>query len=198
MQNRQADADFYARLLAELESQVAALHFRSDQDALDYARHSSEVVARSLAPYRLNALDRHIEGDVGCYVRLHSRLGDQDCDLTFFRVPLGGFADWDPSEPDNIAGVEDRSLVNLERNKGAVFLGVTELVQAPQGIIPSFVWIEPAEERCDFRWQIATPPAIVDMVVQVEQRVSEREISAGALGIADGILRAASAAAYPA
>jgi hypothetical protein len=58
-----------------------------------------------------------------------------------------------------------------------VFLGVTELVQGPEGVIPSLVWLEPPKYRSDFRRQIPTNvPRTVDVVVEVGQRVGEGKV----------------------
>ena len=181
MQNRQADAAISAALL-DLKAKAAALSFRSHQDALDYAAHSVEHVNCLLAANSVNAVDRYAKGHVSCYARLHSRRSNRQGDLVFFGIPAerrAGRADGVacPSVAGDIAGKESDCPIDLQGNKGAMFLGVTELVQGPEGVIPSFVWIEPAKERRDFRWQIgAGSPSTVDVVVEVTECVCEGEV----------------------
>ena len=73
--------------LLDLKAKASALRFSGEQDALDYAAHSGEVVSRSLASQRINSLDRYVEGDVGCYISLQSRRTGHQGHLVFFRVP---------------------------------------------------------------------------------------------------------------
>jgi hypothetical protein len=63
-----------------------------------------------------------------------------------------------------------------------VFLGVTELVQGPEGVIPSFVCILPPEQRDDFRGAIFADLPAVNVVVESGSVISERKISSFGVG----------------
>jgi hypothetical protein len=66
----------------------------------------------------------------------------------------------------------------LKRDERAVFLGVTELVYGPEGIIPSFVWLEASKERYDFRVKVpANFPISVNIFVKLVKGVREGEVS---------------------
>jgi hypothetical protein len=80
-----------------------------------------------------------------------------------------------------------RSTIDNERHKGAVFLGVTNLVQSPEGIIPSFVWFEPSKQRCDFRWQIcANLPFAINISIECGKTIRERKIGFSGIDFAAG------------
>lgn len=58
-----------------------------------------------------------------------------------------------------------------------MFLGVTELIQGPEGIIASFVWAEIAKERRDFRGEVFADLSFsVDVVVKAGQIIAERKV----------------------
>jgi hypothetical protein len=173
-----SDASVTAALI-NLKSKAAALRFRSQQDALDYAAHSVQDMNRLLASNSLNAIDRYVKGDVGCYLRCHSRRSNMQGDLAFFSIPSTVIsAGTRPAGADCIAGEQCNRPLNPERDKGAMFLGVTEIVNGPKGIVfPSFVWLETAKERRDFRWQILADSArAVDVVVKIDETISERKV----------------------
>jgi len=65
---------------------------------------------------------------------------------------------------------------DVKRHKSAVFLGVTELIQGPEGVIPSFVWVEAPKQRQDFRWQILAA-ATANYRVESGKIVPEGELS---------------------
>ena len=82
-----------------------------------------------------------------------------------------------PSGDDtNIPSVQaDLKAVQVDRNKRGVLLDVTQFVESPEGVIPSFVGVERAKQRPDFRRQVLeTVDAVVDeFYVAAEGKVSE-------------------------
>jgi hypothetical protein len=137
----------------------AALRFSSHQDALDYARHAVEDANHRLASQSLNAVDRYRKGDVGIYINMRSRSSGHQCDLVFFRVPAdarAARADYvgDPLVISDSSAEEGRWISNDERLEGTVFLGVSNLVEGPKGVIPSSVSIETSKNVPDFRGQV--------------------------------------------
>jgi hypothetical protein len=123
----------------------------------------------------LNIADRYIKGEIGCYLRLHSRLCNQECDLVFISVE-GVAANFSPSGTNDVSGVDDPAPIDFERDKGAVFLGITKLVESPQIVIPSFVWLLRAKQRNDFRGAIFADLPSVDIVIELDGIVPERKI----------------------
>ncbi len=141
------------------ELEPPTLRFGSHQDALDYARHAVEDANSRLAAQSLNAVDRYRKGDIGIYIGLRSRKNGHQCDLVFSRVP----ADTKLAGTSNVSGQfsgsdstakERRRICDDKRLQGEVFVGVSDLVNGPEGVIPSFVSLEALKERTDFRGQI--------------------------------------------
>lgn len=198
MPARQAGAAAAAELGNKPDS--AALCFRSHQDALDYDAHCVEDANRRLAAESIDAIDRYRNSDVCCYVRLRrckvATARSEQCDLGFFRVPADTARTHDINNRPVIAGEsrikESFRILDLSRIESAVFLGITELVQSPEAIIPSFVWVERPKQRYYFRRQIVANLPAYNIVIKAGDVVSEREV--GSFGIGPPLARAA---AYP-
>jgi hypothetical protein len=122
-----------------------------------------------------NVADRYIKGEIGCYPRLHSRLGNQECDLVFVSIE-GVLTNGGPAGTDDICGVDNPRFIDFDRKKGAVLLCVTKLVESPQIVIPSFVWLLRAEQRNDFRGTIFADLPSINIVIELDSVVSEREV----------------------
>jgi hypothetical protein len=147
--------------LLNLKPEASALRFSSHQDALDYARHCVENANRRLAAQNLNALDRYIKGEVAAYVSFRSRGSERENHLAFRSIPSKGIVrkeiaisnSANPGE-DNIC-IEGRfDVFDNDGDESKVFVGVSNLVNCPKGIIPSTITLEPFKERADCRWQI--------------------------------------------
>lgn len=165
------------------KSESAALSFSSHQDALDYASHVVEDSNRRSAAFGVDIVKSYRHGWIDCYVQLRSRRSNQQCDLSFFRVPRRPFRPLELKESSAIAGLNGKNeAAKSQRNKFAVFLGVTELIYGPEGVIPSFVRLEPFKERYDCRVKI---PAYFPLAVNIDAKIldifCEREI--GFLGM---------------
>jgi hypothetical protein len=180
------------------KAEPTALCFRSAQDAIDYAHHLTQESNRRFAAIDLDAVNRYVKGDVSLVVRMRTEFGSRECDLVFVRVPIGISAAQATANDtgaaivgklEKVAIPNDRRWLlrnlrdgelcpsDIEGSEGAVLLGVTELVQSPEGIISSFVWLEAPKQRCDFRRQIcANLPFAVDIVVESGRVVSERKV----------------------
>jgi hypothetical protein len=90
----------------------------------------------------VNAFDRYRNGDINIYVGLRSRLSGQQCDLVFSRIP----PDASSARADNIferfgtgnsSGEESIGPRKDKRLEREVFIGVSDLIRGPEGIIPS-------------------------------------------------------------
>jgi hypothetical protein len=99
-------------------------------------------------------------------------------------VLLGANGMTTPTLAHGVASKECQRVANLKRNKSAVFLGVTELVQGPEGVIPSFVWIEPAKQRYDFRGAILADLPAFNIVIEAGKVISERKVSSFGVSLA--------------
>lgn len=170
------------------KSEASALRFGSHQDACDYTSHLVNEANRRLAAQNLDAADRYRKGEVAAYARgRYLRNGDQ-YHLVFLRIPP---ADSSVRVGDASAyhslwkgGVEiGAGLVDREGNERAVFLGISNLVYGPEGVIPSFITLELFKEVLDFRGQILASAGQVVSPFLLGR--TERELGgpqAGALG----------------
>src|SRR5208337_2723917 len=96
----------------------------------------------------------YLKGQVTAYICVRSRFSNHQCHLAFRSVPadVGVVCAYPPIFARDIPVECGNSVADLEGDNAIMFLGVTELVQKPEGIpIPSFVWLETAKQRYDFR-----------------------------------------------
>jgi len=153
----ESDQDETATLVADLKAKAAALRFGSEQDALHYATHLVEGVAGVFSRQNLNAVDNYRKGKVAAYVGI--RIGDDQYHLVFFSVPADcgtNFLEFSGHSGgrSRVVGNCGRDIPDAGANESEVFLGISHLIDGPEGVIPSFVSILPFKERTDFRWQI--------------------------------------------
>ncbi|WGJ14079.1 hypothetical protein QEV83_15685 [Methylocapsa sp. D3K7] len=167
--------------------EAAALCFRTHQDALDFARHGVEDSRRRIAALSLNSLDAYIEGESAIYVGIKIRGNDRQYQFLFVRVPARS---GEPGADDEIVRETGRkfglSLGNVKRNQGAMFLGVTQLVQGPKGVISSFVWLEVDKQRHDFRGDILGDVPSFEIVIEPGKVVCKRESGPFGSGLSAG------------
>jgi hypothetical protein len=168
------DSEGIQRRLIELKAEVTARCLSIDKDAVNYGLHPPEDVTGWSLLDRLNVADSYIDAQIGCYVRLHSRLSNQECDLVLRVVPA--LPSGQPTQPQNIGSVEDAGVVELEGDERGVFLGVTQSVQGPKGIIPSLVWIVAAKQRDDFRRAVFADLPTINVIIESGQIVAERKV----------------------
>ncbi len=124
------------------ESEPAALSFSSHQDALNFGAHSAEYSNRCFAAGDLRLVKRYQETHLELILKLTSRADSAEYDLIFSAVP-GGY--WNGS----LAGRSgsDGASFNLhpsgdaDRDQQFMFVGVTEAVQGPDGVISSLIRI---------------------------------------------------------
>lgn len=177
MHNRQADAD----LSVELKAEAKALSLRGKQGIADFVAHGIQDAARVLAAQDLNVLNRYRKGEVAAYLRFHiSGTNDQFC-LSFRRIPSssqdGAFTipDGVPCPKLDGACEGNGGVADPEGDESQVFLGVSNFIECPEGVVPSLVSLVPLKKRTDFRWQILACAS--DVVPELVLTGAEREFS---------------------
>jgi hypothetical protein len=183
MFRRQAGAvDEVSAALCDLKAKAAALRFGSQQDAFDYIAHSKQNMARLGITENVKPFDGYAEGKLECRVCFFARGSNCQYQFLFKRAPYEIAAIWahDLTYQDSLnfsSREEGNGLANAGRNEGAVFLGVTEVVNSPEGVVPSFVWVTPPKECSDLRRQVsADVSGAINIVVQIGETVCEGEI----------------------
>lgn len=150
MRNRQANA---AKLLDEPD--LAALCFRTEQDASDFARRSVEESNRRYAAADPSILKAYVEGRADIVVPWFPNFTSSKYDLIFSAVVDGvdsiNFSQSGPVTDFNV-GAPDR-----HRDQGHM-VRITKLVQGPEGVISSLVRLETSKERHDFVREVFGSP----------------------------------------
>src|SRR5438128_5590856 len=126
----------------------ARLSFGSQQDALDYAVKCVEDSLNWLADHDVNLAKRYERGDCHVVTELSSRFYPQNLHLVLCAVPPRDINVGRTAQLEVIDG--EFSGVRGHRANKAMFVGITKLVQGPQHIIPSAIWLERFHEREDF------------------------------------------------
>lgn len=160
------------------KTEPTALSFGLCADLRGDFEHFLQDANRRFAAQNINALDRYRNGDVCVVVNFRLGVCPEQQQLILSSVPQTACgrdspADCSIESSDSDAFASSRECrpcgvfefecelrgPDTERDQCEVFLGVTNLVQGPEGVIPSFVCIAPFKERTDFRRQVLTTPA---------------------------------------
>lgn len=161
-----------------------ALSFRSSEDAISFARDGIEDANRRTAFNAVELVKLYNEGKLHIVLKISSGWGAQDYDLVFDAIIDGG---WDgksaaADQPFYVCAAAG----NADWDQKSVLIGVTELVQGPEGVIPSLMRLERAKERLDFRREVFAAPFGVR--IKVGDGVPEGEVGlrGGGLAAKDG------------
>lgn len=155
---------------------LSALYFRLNEDAFDFGRHSAQHGNGFFAFGGLRVVKRYQEAHLHVVLKLRARADAAEYDLVFAPVPdRVGDGDGAESAGSDPAALEVHSSRDSHRDQQFMFVGVTQAVQGPDGVIPSLVWLERAKQRHDFVRQIVAAFA-GDDVVEPGQVVGDREL----------------------
>lgn len=130
--------------------------------------------------HTIKFVEAYEKGNIGVVFELPAGHDAQIFDLIFFAIPSRGEELEAASGPP--AHLHLRSK-RPDRHKEPVFVGVTELVEGPQGIIPSLVRIEASKQRADLAGQV--PASSLYHSIQVSNVVGDRKI--GILGLGNSV-----------
>src|SRR5947209_4104119 len=155
------------------ETKPLRLRFESHDDALDYAKKLVKDQADWRVFHQFDIAHSYMVGDLDLHIRCASDRLAEKFHFVFRPVPNGKghskAGGGNPPRPHPSASRND------DRGDGRVFVGVTEHVKYPEGNIPSFVWLERANEVNDFfREFFQTTPY---GVLKVRLRAGNREES---------------------
>jgi hypothetical protein len=167
---------------AGLQAEPDRLSFKSHDDALNYARKLVEDSNRWLVVHEFNAANRYMLGDVEIRINFTAGLNAENFHFVFRAIP---------DRVHNVSAVPRKVIhhkataVNSDGADELMFIGVTELVQCPQEVVPSFVWLERAHEVNDFFRQVFAPASYA--VLKFSFVVGEGEVGeSSALPKCDG------------
>lgn len=150
-----------------------ALRFSSAEDAINFARDGIEDSNRRSGRDAVKLVKRYVEGELHIVLKLAAGVDHREYDLIFFAVKEGGNNPY-PTGHDSFID-HHASAVDANGHQEPVFIGVTQFVQGPEGVIPSFMWLERAKERADIRRQIFAPA--LNVRIEVNNTVPEGKVS---------------------
>lgn len=165
------------------QSDAPCLSFGSHQDALDYADKVVEDCNGFLAAHNLNVIEAYERGDAYLVLQV-GVIGGAPCehDLLFGAIPH----DWGVDHPEWFG----YSLQDLQAGKGelprppgidsdgsqdCVFVSTTYLVQCPERVIPSLVWLERPKQRDDLLRDMLAIPLSTNF--EIRGVASERKVA---------------------
>jgi hypothetical protein len=134
------------------EPESAAFGFGSADDALDFGRHCAENAKDWAAAQKVDFVERYCQSKAAIVMKLASRTEAREYDLVIFAVPSGNE---DASALERSAFEVHAASVHADGNDGCM-KRATELIEGPDGIIPSFVRLERAKERHDLIRNVLT------------------------------------------
>lgn len=139
------------------EAESRGLSFGSHQDALDFARKSVEDSHRWLLGQKVDFAEDYKKGNIEIVIRVRTGRDTHQFEFVFVAVPFGKIEGNSPSSDNDLVDL-DASGSRCIGAEDAVFIGVRQLVQSPEQIIPSFVWLKRAKDRNDIRRNIFAAP----------------------------------------
>ena len=135
------------------EADSLSLRFESQNNALNFAKKVNEDTISRSDVYGLNIAEGYINGDFALCLNVGFGSMAQKFHFVFLAIPDGD-GDSERGVADNGIFVKDTAGVHGGRGNDSMFVGVSNLVESPNKIIPSFVWLKLAtKEVADFRRQ---------------------------------------------
>jgi hypothetical protein len=133
------------------ESKSAALCFRSQEDALNFGRHSAEYSNSLIVSHNVNFPEFYKEGKLHVVVKYASRTDAAKYDLVFLAIQseISGNRDTRIGAGGNHPGEPDGTTGNGNWNEGRMSR-ITQFVHGPNEVIPSLVRLERHKERKNF------------------------------------------------
>jgi hypothetical protein len=166
--------------------ETPALCFRSSKDALDFARDGLKKGNRNWVWHKIDFAESYENGDIEIVIKVAIRGHPGNYHLVFFAIPSREMN----SKTGPTQMMDGHPATASPDGDESGMCSVTELVQGPNGVIPSFVRLERSKKRHDIRRQVfASTP---NVVLHVRGSIPKRKL--GVLGLGDA---ARTAAAYP-
>lgn len=169
-----------------VQAEADALRLGVLQNATNFRANRIQQKNRVLATYNfLRVLESYREGNLCLCVRLLPSGEAHQVNLIFFSIEGAATNSYWPANFRHLTAVSDFSdkwqnsdseTLNVNRDKRGVLLEVGKMVEGPEGVIPSFVGVERAPQRNDFRRQVLD---FVESLGNVGTVIAERERKEG-------------------
>jgi hypothetical protein len=137
------------------------LRFESANDAQNYVEKVTQDSLRRLAVYNFDVAKNYMAGKLDIRLHCRSLSTHKEWHFLFRSIPdrgertstagdTGTNASGDVGGEVEIGFETNPGCADGNRGKDAVFIGVADFIQCPEKIVPSFVWLEPANQIRDF------------------------------------------------
>jgi hypothetical protein len=138
---------------------AAAFHLGLAQNAVNFAGDGLQNANGWSAFDPIEFVKSYNEGKLHIVLKMSTGVGFGDYDLVLFTVKDGSHDSNASSENHSIGDVPP--TCHADRHQEPMFVGITEFVECPEGIIPSFMRVERPKERLDFLREVFAPPLSV-------------------------------------
>jgi hypothetical protein len=155
------------------QSDSAALSLSGADDAIDLGCHVPEVIGGNGLIGKIDLVKSYKEGNIEIVIGVSAGPHASKHDLIFFAIPSGD-RNLERPGPGKVFDVHSAHGPS-DRNEGRM-CAVTQLVEGPEGHIPSLVRLEPSKERLNLWGQVFGPSS--NVIVHVEGGIPEREFRA--------------------
>lgn len=150
-----------------------ALCFSGPEDEVNFARNGIEDSNRRSGRHAVKLVKRYVEGELYIVLKVAAGIDHREYDLIFFAIIEGAKNPYPAGHYGSIH--QHAAAIDPNRHQEPVFIGVTELIEGPEGVIPSLMWLERAKERADLRRQIFA--SALNVRIKVNNAVPEGEVS---------------------
>jgi hypothetical protein len=154
----------------------AAFHLGLAQNAVNFAGDGPQNANGWSAFDPIEFVKSYNERKHHIVLKMSAGVGFGDYDLVLFAVKDGSHDSNASSENHSIGDVPP--TCHADRHQETMFVGITQFVERPEGIIPSFMRVERPKERLDFQREVFAPPLSVR--IKFGGGISKRKI--GVLG----------------
>jgi hypothetical protein len=128
--------------------------------------------------HAVKLIEAYKKGDLSVVFELSAGVDARKFNLVFFSVPA--WRKYLSSTLEHCRSQLDGWRERPDGDQQPMLIGTTELVECPEGVIPSFVSIEAAEQRFDLGRDVATPP--FHHTVKVSNLIGDGEIGVFGIG----------------
>ena len=134
------------------QTQPSSLRFDNVQDALDHASHLVEDCINWHSFNNRNVVERYEKGEIQLVVKVRICAGREEYHLVFSVIPLGIAVDGE-SDAGNLDFIQQCSVAHGRND--LMLVSDAYLVEGPQKVIPSLVWLERSKDRVNLMRDIS-------------------------------------------
>jgi hypothetical protein len=174
------------------QANSAGLRFDFENDALRHATEIVEDYRRRFRARKLTVLHRQVNSELEVVVKFNTALNARVWDFIFRAIPPRVLIKSNTTTPSAAFDFAAMSGASNQGNK-RMFAQISEIVDGPEIVIPSWVWLKRSKQRLDFCWNIlrGTPHSVLELAgipgegenAEVQIRIVGSEVGSGPNGM---------------